>query len=70
MFTWALKTVLARFGLVSSCHVIDKRKIVGNWKEEEVWKLVELWGDNVIQGQLERCKQNQHNLYMKELQWE
>ena len=28
------------------------------WKDEEVYKLIELWGDDVIQSQLEGCKHN------------
>ena len=28
------------------------------WKDEEVYKLIELWGEDVIQSQLEGCKHN------------
>jgi len=28
------------------------------WQDEEVYKLIELWGDDVIQSQLEGCKHN------------
>ena len=32
--------------------------MAGNWKDEEVWKLVEIWGDDTIQAALEGCKRN------------
>ena len=28
------------------------------WKDKEVCKFIELWGDNLIQSQLEGCKHN------------
>ena len=30
----------------------------GNWKDEEVLRLIDVWGDDVIQSQLEGCKRN------------
>ena len=30
----------------------------GNWSDEETFKLIELWGDDRIQAQLEGCKRN------------
>ena len=30
----------------------------GNWSDEETFKLIELWGDDRIQIQLEGCKRN------------
>ena len=32
--------------------------MVGNWSDEEVFKLIELWGDDAIQAKLEGCKRN------------
>lgn len=31
---------------------------MANWKDEEVFQLVDCWGDDVIQSQLEGCKRN------------
>ena len=36
----------------------------GNWSNEETFKLIELWGDDRIQAQLEGCKRNK-NVYKK-----
>ena len=32
------------------------------WKDEEMYKFIELWGDDVIQSPLEGCKHNREVL--------
>ena len=32
--------------------------MAGTWKDEEVFALIEIWGDDVVQAQLEGCKRN------------
>ena len=32
--------------------------MAGSWTDEEVFKLIELWGDDTIQAKLEGCKRN------------
>ena len=34
------------------------RTMASTWKDEEVYKLIEIWGDDIIQAQLEGCKRN------------
>ena len=32
--------------------------MVGNWKDDEILSLINIWGDDVVQAQLEGCKRN------------
>jgi len=56
----ALRCMLARHGIVihRSLQKITKVKTMTSWTDNEAFKLIEIWGNETIQEQLEGCKRN------------
>ena len=44
---------------ITETRCCEYGEMAGSWSREETLKLIEIWGNDAIQAQLESCKRNQ-----------